>query len=250
MVALTKSKKRASPTTKHAARRALAPEPAVILVRDIKRIAGCTDVHGRWDLGYIELSPVGLCATNGRLLAVLNAPGWPYQFYVDATNVKHLEDDAELNVNGKVFFVSRKSGQSEVAVPHSNPDEVNFPVWQGVLPEAQFLQPVATLSIGMLKRLLTALQRTPDSRITLYVRPDDCLSPVMLCNESGDLGLLMPLGVEDDEAPACNFPTAVYQALKKDTQTIPVAWIPKVKPQQAGDDHTPAPSNGGGLLGG
>jgi hypothetical protein len=250
MVALTKSKKqRATPTTKRAARRPPAPEPAAISGRDIKRIAGCADVHGRWDLGYIEFSPIGLCATDGRMLAVLNAPGWPYQFYLEGRDVRRLEDDAELNVNGRVFFVNQKTGQTEVTVPHRNPNEVNYPAWSDVLPEAQVLQPVATLNITRLKRLIATLQRAHESAVTLYVRPDDCVSPVLFCNEAGDLGVVMPIGADENEGPLCYFPKAIYQAFKKGTQTIPAAWIPRVPPKLGAAENTAEPASNGGLLG-
>jgi hypothetical protein len=249
MVALTKGKKsRDSTTKKGKTPRPPAVEPVPITGRDLKRVAGCTDNQSRWNLGYIELSPVGLCATNGRLLCVLNAPGWPYQFYLEAKDAKCVHDDAELNVNGRVLFVSRKpGGEAELALPHSNPDEVRFPSWQHVLPDASRLQPVATLNIGLLKRLIGSLQRTAESVVTVHVRPDDCLSPVMLCNEAGDLGLLMPIGPDGNETPGSHFPEAVYQALRKDPQTIPAAWIPRHKLPQADDVH--ASPDGGGLLG-
>ena len=179
-------------------------------------------------------------------------PGWPYNCYLEAKQVKCAKDEAELAINGKVSFISKTPGaQTEATIQHSNPDEITFPKWQTILPEASLVQPVATLNIALLKRLLCALQRGPESSVTVYVRPDDCLSPVMLCNDAGDLGLLMPFVPEEDGKPGCYFPTAIYQAYQRDIQTIPLAWIPKTASMpQADDGHAQAPSNDGGLLGG
>jgi hypothetical protein len=245
MDTMTKHKKEHRSTAKNQAKEPPPPEPTIITGKDIKRIAGCTDyTTGRWLTSHIELSPVGLCATNGRMLGVLNMPGWPYQCYLEAKQVKCAKDEAELAINGKVSFVSRTPGaQTEVTIQHSNPDEITFPKWQTILPEAALIQPVATLNIALLKRLLCVLQRSPESSVTVYVRPDDCLSPVMLCNEAGDLGLLMPLSLNDDKVPGCHFPAAVYQAFQRSIETLPPVWIPKsIQVQQQADD-TEAPAS-------
>jgi hypothetical protein len=248
METMTKHKQHSS-TAKNQTKEPPPLEPTIITGKDIKRIAGCTDANtGRWITSHIELSPVGLCATNGRLLCVLNMPGWPYQCYLEAKQVKCAKDEAELAINGKVSFVSKTPGaQTEVTIQHSNPDEITFPKWQTILPDAALIQPVATLNIALLKRLLCALQRSPESSVTVYVRPDDCLSPIMVCNEAGDLGLLMPLGLGENDTPGCHFPAAVYQAFQRAIQTIPATWIPRGPQVQRPDDdaETQASEAGG-----
>ena len=115
-------------------------------------------------------------------------------------------------------------------VPHKNPDEVNFPTWQRVLPEAAELQPIITVNLAQLKRLLAALQRTPESTVTLHVRPDDASAPMMLCNEAGDLGMLTSV-IQDEANPVSHFPLAIYQAFNRDTQTQPMVIRPRRVPQ-------------------
>lgn len=226
------------------------PPPAVLTGKDFKRAAVCTDHSlSRWMTSYIESSPVGLCATNGKMLCAINAPGWPYHCFLEAREVKRALDEAELAINGKVMFVSRKNGaEAQLTIAHNNPDEVNFPKWQTILPEAQALQPVATLKIALLKGLLTALQRDPESVVTVFARPDDCLSPVMLGNEAGDLGVLMPIGMSENDTPHSHFPEAIYKAFQRDTQTIPLAWIPRrpLHQQQPEGDAEAAASGAGG----
>ncbi|MGD0088287.1 MAG: hypothetical protein ABSE73_00010 [Planctomycetota bacterium] len=228
------------------------PEPAEITGQDLKRVALCTNNSPqRWTLNYIELSPLGLAATNGRLLCVLNAPGWPYQCYLEPRSLKGVPNDAKLAINGAVQFVGR--GQTMMVVPHENPDQVTFPKWQSILPEACNMQPLATLNASLLRTLVSALLRTPDSSLTLYAKPDDCLSPVMLVNEAGDLGLMMPVMQDEGREPLCYFPTTVYQALRLDTKTLPAVFIPrtpKVMPAPSANGPAPTSSsgNGGGSL--
>jgi len=226
------------------------PPPAEISGQDFKRAALCTNNSPqRWALNYIELSSLGLAATNGRLLCFLNAPGWSYQCYLEPRSLKNVPNDAKLTVNGAVQFVS--SQQTVLAVPHENPDQVTFPKWQSVLPEACNLQPIATVDITLLRKLIAALQRGPESSITIYAKPDDCLSPVMLVNEAGDLGLVMPVMQDQGREPLCHFPTTVYQALRLDTKTLPPVFIPKTpKAMPVPPANGPAPTSFGGNGGG
>jgi len=230
------------------------PEPAVITGQDVKRAALCTttDNH-RWALTYVELSPLGLAATNGRMLCLVNAPGWPYHCLLDPKTFRDVPNDARLAVNGAVQFLTRKPGCGEITtvVPHQDPDEIPYPKWHSVLPEAGNLQPVATVDPALLRKLLAALQRTPESSITIYANADNCLAPVVLANENGDLGLLMPQGVAESDEPRCHFPTALYQALGRESRTLPPLFILPPRPQPVpSDGQTPArPPNCGGLLG-
>ena len=231
-----------------------APEPAEITSQDVKRAALCTATgHTRWALEYIELSPLGLAATDGKMLCLVNAPGWPYHFLLEPKALKSVPHDARLAINGAVQFTSRQPGcgESTIAVPHQNPEEVPYPKWHSVLPEAGNLQPVATVSLALLRKLLAALQRTPESSITMYANPDNCLAPVLLANENGDLGLLMPCGVGENNEPACHFPAAAYEALGLQSKALPPVFILPPTSRLAPPDGQTAtsPSNGGGLLG-
>ena len=195
------------------------------MCKDIKRLAACTGECGRYDIQCIELSPAGLAATNGRLLCVINAPGWPYHCLLDPKDLKKIDSDAALSVNGSVQFTS--TAHNAAVVPHKNPDEVSYPRWQKVLPEACCLQPMTTLNIAYLKRLLSALQRTPESSVTLYVRPDECTAPILLCNEAGDMGILTPITFERGNAPVCHFPTDIYRHTGRASETLsPVFTVP------------------------
>jgi len=120
MVTMTKHKKEHSSTAKNQTKRTTsARSPTTITGKDIKRIAGCTDCNtGRWLTSHVELSPVGLCATNGRLLCVLNMPGWPFHCFLEAKQVKCAKDEAELAINGKVSFISKTPG-AQTEVPSS-----------------------------------------------------------------------------------------------------------------------------------
>jgi hypothetical protein len=232
------------------------PQPAEISGHDVKRVALCTNNSPqRWPLNYIELSPLGLTATDGRLLCVVNAPGWQYHCFLEPRNIKKVPSDAKLSINGAVQFAGRGRGceQTTLVVPHENPTEVTFPKWQSVLPEACNVQPIVTLDISLLRRLVAALQRAPESSITIYAKPDDCLSPVMLVNEAGDMGLVMPVMQDQGREPLCHFPTTVYQALRLDTKTLPAVFIPKTPkampaPTANGPVSTSSGGNGGGSL--
>jgi hypothetical protein len=254
MATKTKARPRAATAVQERQSREPPPEPAEITCHDVKRAALCTtaDNH-RWVLTYVELSPLGLAATDGKMLCLVNAPGWPYHCLLDPKTVRNVPNDARLAVNGAVQFISRRPGCGEatIAVPHQDPEEISYPKWHSVLPEAGNLQPVATVSLALLRKLLAALQRQPDSSITIYANLDNCLAPLLLTNEDGDLGLLMPHGVGEDHEPRCHFPAALYQALGLQSRTLPPVFILPPRPRPAPPDGQTAasPSNGGGLLG-
>lgn len=253
MITKTKARKaRAASTPDQEPHEPPAPEPAEITGQDVKRAAFCTATgHARWALEYIELSPLGLAATDGKMLCLINAPGWPYHCLLEPKTVRSVPNDARLAINGAVQFVSRQPGCGEatIAVPHQDPDDVPYPRWQSVLPEARNLQPVATVSLALLRKLLAALQRTPESSITIYANADNCLTPVLLANENGDLGLLMPCGVGENDEPACHFPAAAYEALGLQSKALPPVFILPVRPTQAGQSPDSPSGGSGGLLG-
>ena len=228
-----------------------APDPAEITGQDAKRAALCTATdHAHWRLNYIELSPLGLTATDGKMLCLVNAPGWPYHCLLEPKDLKNVPHDAKLAINGTVQFVRCQPGcgDTTIAVPHEDPKEVPYPKWHCSLPEAGNLQPIATVNITLLRKLLAALQRTPESSITIYSNPDNCLSPLLLANDDGDLGMLMPCGVGENGDPHCHFPVALYQALGRESATLPPVFIPPAIPAPAGQspDH---PDASNGLLG-
>ena len=254
MATKTKARPRAAAAAQKRQSREPPPEPAAISGQDIKRLAPCAGISpGRWSLNYIELSLLGLAATNGRILCVLSAPGWPYHCLLDPKTVRNVPNDARLSIDGAVKFVSRAYGRepTTLVLPHENPDEVVFPKWHGAVPEACNLQPIITVNAALLRKLLAALERAPDSSVTIYARPDDCLSPMMLGNEAGDMGLQMPVMDGAEGESVCHFPAAIYQSLGMDAKTLPPVFIPKARPMPTTPDgQTPAPSqSGGGLLG-
>jgi len=191
------------------------PKPTPITGADFKRAAACAgNGYGSHDIGHIELSPIGLAATNGKVLCAINAPGWPYRCFFLPQALKGLPTESLLAINGRAEFITPvPAGQGpSMAVPHYNPDEVTFPRWQKILPPAGCLQPVACLNIAQLKRALAALQAEPDSSVTLFARLDDCRSPMLLANEHGDLAVIAAMSCSDGQAYVAHFPRSVYEA--------------------------------------
>jgi hypothetical protein len=90
------------------------------------------------------------------MLCLVNTPGWPYHCLLDPKTLRDVPNDARLAVNGAVQFIARKPGCGEttIAVPHQDPEEFSYPKWQSVLPDAGNLQPVATVNLALLRKLL------------------------------------------------------------------------------------------------
>ena len=150
------------------------------------------------------------------MLCIINKPGWPYQCYLEAKDARSVKPESQLSVNGAVEFSGK--GQPTIQIPHKNPDEVQFPLWQRILPDASTLVPIGTFNAGLLKKLLTALQRDTTSSVSIYARSDNRGAPILLANEAGDAGVIMPLTPNDG---LTNFPNHVYEAAGLSIQTDP-----------------------------
>lgn len=161
-----------------------------IFIKDMRALAPCTEkVEGRYPIGKIEVNPIGMVATNGRVLAVRYCPGRKSVGYLDPKSIKGTPsktiEDTDLNNLEKNFF---------------------FPKWGKVLPKTDNLQTGITFNLHSLKIAIAALERNAkdnNASITLYL-PKDGKGATLAANAHGDLAVLMPV------LKSANIPEAVY----------------------------------------
>lgn len=187
--------------------------PTPITGGDIRRIASCAakDGSSRYAIQYVELSPIGLAASDGHVLCVINAPGLPERAFVEARKVRTVHKNSFLALNGQIEFVSGTGEQaSRMSFPKAGAD-VPFQDWTQLLPRKDDLRPVATFSVDVLKRAVAALERDGDSTITIWECPETHMA--MFANENGDMVLLM--AIVSKTTPFQHFPSAIYESVGK-----------------------------------
>ena len=192
-------------------------QPAAITGRDIKRIAPCAakGVVGRFELQHIEVSPIGLAASDGHVLCVINAPGLSERRFVEARKVRSIHKDSVLAINGQVEFVHGAGEQISRASFSMSSKDVRFPDWQRILPDECWLRPLATFRINVLKRAVAALERDGDSSVTVWEHSQSRMA--MVVNEHGDLALVMAMTGKPSR------PKEIYEAVGLKVPSAPAS---------------------------